>query len=75
MEPEALAGSGLATPTAGGEFHPALKTFVVSAETGRRSLTPMLLAPFAGARQAAFYFLIFPAFAGMTARRDQASRD
>jgi hypothetical protein len=28
-KPEALAGSGLAAPTAGGEFHPALKTFVV----------------------------------------------
>jgi len=27
-EPEALAGSDLATPTAGGEFRPALKTFV-----------------------------------------------
>ena len=33
--PEALAGLDLATPTAGGEFHPALKTFVVSAGNRR----------------------------------------
>jgi len=36
---EALAGSCLTAPTAGGESHPALKTsFVVCRRTGRRSL-------------------------------------